>query len=131
MGSALVNLYPQKLTPGRPASPADVVRFEVKSSAVGTTSLGEFNPIWVEGTFHTSPLVEDYLAGRPIDRLPKLLPPGAQGTQSESTAHRQRFSLSLPTPVTLTLNLLYFPGWGADVDGVPAPNPPAPQQRVD
>lgn len=120
MGSALVNLYPHKLPLGRDASPAAVVRFEVRTNAIGTTSLGEFNPIWAEAVFNTSPLVEDYQAGNPIDRLPRPLPPGATGRQTHSSVHRQEFQIDLPEPATLTLNLFYFPGWRAAVDGMPA-----------
>ncbi len=77
MGSAAVNLYPHKLAPGRLHSPAEVVRYESRTGAIGTTSLGEFNPIWVDETFSTSPLVEDYRTGVPIDRLKHQLPAGA------------------------------------------------------
>ena len=120
MGSALVNLYPKKLPLGRDSSPAAVVRFEVRTNAIGTTSLGEFNPIWAEAAFNTSPLVEDYRAGNPIDRLPRPLPPGATGRQTHSSVHRQEFRINLPQPATLTLNLFYFPGWRAAVDDMPA-----------
>jgi hypothetical protein len=127
IGSALVNLYPHKVPPEfRGTSPADIVRAEVKHATVGTTSLGEFNPIWIEEPFHTSPLVEDYFAQRPINRLPKQMPPGASGSLVEASAHRQRFHLQLAQPATLTLNLLYFPGWQADVDGAPAAVRPQP-----
>lgn len=126
IGSAIVNLYPHKLAPGRLHSPAEVVRFEAKTNAIGTTSLGEFNPIWIEGVFGTSPLVADYLAGNPIDRLKHQLPTGASGQQTHSSVHRQEFRIELPQPATLTLNLLYFPGWRAQIDGNPIPVKPHP-----
>jgi hypothetical protein len=126
MGSAVVNLYPQKLAAGRPYSPAEVVRFESKTNAIGTTSLGEFNPIWVEGAFNTSPFVEDYRNGVSIDRLKNALPAGATGEQTYSGVHRQEFSVDLPEQATLTLDLLYFPGWRARIDGVPVAISPHP-----
>ena len=126
MGSAVVNLFPQKLEPGRPYSPAEVVRFESKTNAIGTTSLGEFNPVWVEGTFDTSPLVEDYRNGVPIDRLKHSLPAGATGEQTFSGVHRQEFKVDLPEPAILTLDLLYFPGWRAWIDDAPVAISPHP-----
>jgi hypothetical protein len=118
LGAALVQLYPHKLLPGtRRMSPAEVVRYEVKSSTVGSTSLGEFNPIWVAQPLHTSPLVEAYRAGEPVNRLPQPLPPGVTGVPLETTAHRHSFRLQVAAPTTLTLSLLYFPGWQATADG--------------
>ena len=99
LGAALVYLHPHTLPAGRYTfSPAEVVRYEVRSHAVGTTSLGEFNPIWRDGTFSTSPLVDAYLDGRPIDRIAGTLPPGATGHALDATAHRQRYQVSLPAP---------------------------------
>jgi hypothetical protein len=114
LGAALVYLHPHTLPPGRYAfSPAEVVRYEVRSHAVGTTSLGEFNPIWRDGTFGTSPLVDAYLDGQPIDRMAGTLPPGATGHALDATAHRQRYQVNLPAAATVTLNQHYFPGWRA------------------
>lgn len=127
LAAALAYLYPQKLPPGtRSINPADVVRYEVKSMAVGTTSLGEFDPIWVEGVLRSSPLVGDYLAGRPINRLPDPLPPGVQGEMLECSVQRHQYRLRVAAPTSLTFNLLYFPGWQAAVDGRPTPVRPHP-----
>ncbi len=127
IGSALVNLYPLKLAPGtRIISPYEVARYEARSKAVGTTSLGEFNPIWVEGVLDSSPLVEDYLARQPINRLKGALPPGGEGVVLAQTPHHQRYQVTLPAPATITLNLLYFPGWRATLDGEDVPVHPAP-----
>jgi hypothetical protein len=128
LGTALVNLYPQNLPLNFfQAAPADVVRFEVETGSVGTTSLGEFNPIWVTDTFDTSTLVADYLAGRPVNRINhRTLPPEATSTTELSTIQAHRFKLKLPTPATVTLNLLYFPGWRATLDGTPLAISPHP-----
>jgi hypothetical protein len=122
MGAALVGLYPHKIAPGsRVMSPYEVVRYEVKSGAVGTTSLGEFNPVWVTRPLNTSPLVEDYLERRPVDRLAGMLPPNANHSVLEVNAHRQRYNITLAAPATLTFNLHYFPGWRAKVNQMPVP----------
>lgn len=128
LGSALVNLYPHKLAVGaRIMTPHAVARYEVRSGAVGTTSLGEFNPAAVTRLLTTSPLVEAYLADQPVDRLAGALPPGAAHQVLEVTAHRQHYTLTLPAPATITLALHDFPGWRATVNGTPTPIRPQPE----
>ena len=120
IGTALVNLYPDKTPIGtRKMSPYDVVRYEVKSGAIGTTSYGEFNPRWAPRPLAPSPMVEDYMAHQPVDRLKGMLPAGASHRILSVTAHRQRYEITLPAPATLAINLLYFPGWAATVNGTP------------
>lgn len=117
---ALVYLYPDKTPVGtRIMSPYYVVRYEVRSGAIGTTSYGEFNPRWAPRPLPQSPMVEDYMERRPVDRLKGVLPEGASHTILEVTAHRQRYAITLPAPATISINLLYFPGWRATVNGSP------------
>lgn len=127
IGSALVNLYPDVLPVGTfQAGPADVVRFEVNTKQIGTTSLGEFDPIW-SNTLAGLPPLEDYKKQRPVNRLPRRLPAGSQGRHEVSHVQRHEFKLNLTNPVTLTLALLYFPGWTATLDGAPLPVRPHPE----
>ncbi|MCX6043641.1 MAG: 6-pyruvoyl-tetrahydropterin synthase-related protein, partial [Chloroflexi bacterium] len=127
IGSALVNLYPKLLPLGTfKSAPADVVRFETRSSAIGTTSLGEFNPIWVNNPLADLPTPDHYRRHRPANRLPNKLPPGVRATVELASTHTHQFRLDLPTPITLTLDLLYFPGWQATVDGTPISVVPHP-----
>ncbi|MEM7030446.1 MAG: 6-pyruvoyl-tetrahydropterin synthase-related protein [Chloroflexota bacterium] len=119
MASALVNLYPQQLPPNHYQSgPRDVVRYEVEQGIVGTTSLGEFNPIWVTDGIDPTGIAADYFAGRPINRIQTTsLPKGATVvTQSDSIEHYQ-FYLDVSVDTQLTLNLHYFPGWKAALSG--------------
>jgi hypothetical protein len=119
--SALVNLYPDKTPPGtRTMSPYDVVRYELRSGAIGTTSYGEFNPRWAPRPLPPSPMVEDYMARQPVDRLKGMLPEGANHQILEVNAHHQRYQITLPAAATISINLLYFPGWQATVNGAPA-----------
>lgn len=118
IGSSLVNLYPHKLEPGVYASlPVDVVRYELKTGQIGTTSLGEFNPRWAPTAFKGSPLVDDYLAGSAPNRLPADLPPGLTARPIESTVQEYQYQINASQPTTLTLDLHYFPGWQATSNG--------------
>src|SRR5690606_18165200 len=116
----LVYLYPDKTPVGtRTMSPYDVVRYEVRSGAIGTTSYGEFNPRWAPRPLPPSPMVEDYLARRSVDRLKGMLPNGASHRILHVTAHYPRSQITLPEPATISVTLLYFPGRQATVTGVP------------
>ncbi|MFN8495362.1 MAG: 6-pyruvoyl-tetrahydropterin synthase-related protein [Caldilineaceae bacterium] len=130
IGSALVNLYPDQLPLGTfKSGPADVVRFEVNTQQIGTTSLGEFDPIWTDSLAKLPPL-EDYRKQRPVNRLPRRLPAGVQGTQTITHVQRHQFQLKVDQPVTLTLALLYFPGWQATLDGAPLSIRPHPHSGL-
>lgn len=122
IGSALVNLYPRMLPPGAiKATPADIVRYEERTGAIGATSLGEFNPMWAPDILGVLPVPPEYRAGAPVNRLPAPMPAGSSGAHVLSTVQRHEFQLSLDAPATLTLRLLYFPGWQATLDGAPIP----------
>ena len=126
IGSALVNLYPAKLPLGTfQATPADIIRFELHTNQIGTTSLGEFDPIW-SNALASLAAPDDYRQQRPVNRLPRRLPTGAHGGLEATHVQMHQFRLTLPAPMSLTLELLYFPGWEATVDGAPVPIRPHP-----
>jgi hypothetical protein len=131
IGSALVNLYPDKLPIGSYGlSPAAVVRYEERSGTVGTTSLGEFDPIWTGNGLGNLPTPAEYELGLPVQRLPEPLPEGVSGRHDFSSIHEHRFRLELTKPTTIIFKLLYFPGWQAQVDGQPAIPQPAPESGL-
>lgn len=128
IGSALVNLYPHRLPPNMyQVTPEEVVKFEVRTKNVGTMSFSEFNPIWVEDPLYDSPLVADYLANEPPQRIDLAsLPPEGQTTILDSSTQAHRFGFNLPTPTDIVLRLHYFPGWEATIDNQPIMIRPAP-----
>ncbi len=121
--ASLVNLYPQRLSLGTlKATPADVVQFEISTGAVGTTSLAEFNPVWRTLPLTDSPLIEDYRANRTPERIEQdSLPSDAIAETVESGTEFHRLRITLNDPATITLNLLYFPGWTAFANGIAIP----------
>lgn len=128
LGSALVNLYPDKLPPAPWAwTPAAVVAYERTTGQVGTTSLGEFTPIWTnESLLATSPFVQDFPEAGSPNRVPAKLPDGVAATWLRGAPESAVLQVQAATPATLTLNMLYFPGWEAFGDGqqrVVAPQP--------
>lgn len=113
----LVHLYPREpFAPYDVRTVADVARFEREHGAVGTTSAGEYYPVWV-----VEPPGPRPNAGR---LEPSSLPPGASARLLEREPLRQRYAVELPTPARLVWNLLFFPGWQARVDGQPVPIEP-------
>ena len=94
---------------------------------MGTTSLSEFNPQWVTTMLQTtSPFADAYPAAGNPNRLPALLPAGVAGAQVSSAVQRHTYALTATAPTTLTLNLLYFPGWEARIQRASLPVAPQP-----
>ena len=99
------------------ATVADMMRDELKTQAIGTTSAGEYLPKGIAEKPRTSPLVPAYLEGRPIDRLDyATLPAGATAKLLEQRALSHRWLLSMPTCSLLEIHNLHYPGWSAYVD---------------
>jgi hypothetical protein len=128
IGSALVNLYPANLPLGTVGtSPFDAVNFEIRTGTLGTTSLGEYDPVWTGDQLRTLPPPPEYEAEAwPVNRLPTPLPAGVTGAHEVAEGQHHRFRLQLTEPATLTLKLLYFPGWTATLDGAPLALQPHP-----
>jgi len=127
--SSLVNLYPQRLPWGTfQDTPADVVQFELSTGAVGTTSLAEFNPVGRTLPLTDSPLIADYRANRTPDRIERSnLPASASAETIASRTESHHLRITLTDPATITLNLLYFPGWTVSVNGNSTTLAPQPE----
>ncbi|MBW7886052.1 MAG: hypothetical protein H3C34_26165 [Caldilineaceae bacterium] len=121
--TALVNLYPDKLATGVWAwSPTEVVHYELSTGAIGTTSLGEFTPVWATAPLMAiSPYLHDYPETGNPDRLPAPRPASLSGVLLASAPERGAYAVTVSQPMTVTINQLYFPGWQATADGQPLP----------
>ncbi len=119
--SAFVYLYPrQPFVDMRGSTLADVTAYELRTQTICTTGAGEFLPIWVKEHPSTSPMAEDYLAGRPVVKLDQV-PSFVQAEHLTYTATTDEYRFTSPQPFTARLNTLYFPGWRAYLDGQPLP----------
>jgi hypothetical protein len=97
---------------------ADMMQFERATGTMGTTSFGEYLPVWVEWIPHTSPLELMYLSGSSIWRLDESnLPEGTVISGARFTPTSATVNVSVPQPFQATFDSLYFPGWRGYVDG--------------
>ncbi len=130
--SALSLLYPpyydhQSLDP----SLADMMEFERKTGTLGTTSFGEYLPVWVAWTPSTSPLEILYQSSAQIERLDQTnLPDGTRVTSAHYGPTSMTVALDALHAFEATFRLLYFPTWRAYVDGQEVPLTPTEGQGL-
>jgi len=125
-------LYPRyhNRLPARPLLP-DMMAYEHASGTIGTTSFGEYLPIWVEQVPRESPLEPMYRAGATIKRLdPAYLPQGTQIEQASYGFNRVNLVINAPEPYQAIFHTFYFPGWQAQIDSQPAPVAPATERGL-
>jgi hypothetical protein len=117
--SAFSLLYPPYFT-GLSLNPtfADMMAFERSTGTMGTTSFGEYLPVWVEWIPSTSPLEPMYVSGSAIQRLDEAsLPPGASVSSAQYAPTVATVDVYTPQAFQLVFDILYFPGWQGYVDG--------------
>ncbi len=117
---ALPVLYPP-LWPSDfgPTAPHDIIEWEQRSLALGTTSTADFMPTGAAQVMvhPEASLIESYVPG-PVDRINRAsLPTGARAEIIEHRPLYDRFSVYMPERFVLRLFTFYFPGWRAYVDG--------------
>jgi hypothetical protein len=114
-------LYPAPWSPDfGSVAPQDIIAWEEKSYALGTTSTGDFLPVKAAlGTIYPAPsLVDSYTQPGPVDRVNRSgLPEGSRVEIVEQRALYDRFSVYTPKEFVFRLYLFYFPGWRVYVDG--------------
>jgi len=118
----MVYTYPPKrFTPFGTPTLAQSVRYELDTQTIGSTTLGEYLPIWVQQRPLTSQMIDDYLASRSIDKVDhSILPEGTTVTLAARSADREIYRVSGRVDWTLRLFTFYYPGWHAYIDGEPA-----------
>jgi hypothetical protein len=118
---ALPALYPPTWSPDFGGTlPQDIIEWERRSLALGTTSTGDFLPVKA-ARVRMKPalsLIESYAGPGPVDRVNRaILPEGASLDIVEHGPLHDRFVISTPEKFVLRLYTFYFPGWRAYVDG--------------
>lgn len=103
-------------------SPADAIRFEQTTGAVGVTSFDEFKPVWgANNPRDLPPSVDDY-ASAPMRLYPIIPIDGVALEQIDD----QTVRVQAVEPFTLSFRQFYFPGWTATIDGDPIVIAPEP-----
>ncbi|MBL7183794.1 MAG: hypothetical protein ISS50_05025, partial [Anaerolineae bacterium] len=115
-------LYPRYCYTTEGLSIANLARLERGLGVIGTTSAGEYLPIWVKEVPSESGLEAMYRAGVPIERLESSsLPQGAALKSAEYGLTSADILIESPQPFWAVFNSFYFPGWRAYVDGKQVP----------
>jgi hypothetical protein len=112
-------LYPHyyRQPPSEPGL-LDMMDYEHASGAIGTTSFGEYLPIWVEQVPAESPLESMYRSGTTIERLDQAyLPPAAEVESAVYGPNQSELIFNSSQAFQAVFHTFYFPGWEARIDG--------------
>lgn len=119
VGGSLSLLYPRyyDLASTSPTL-TDMMAYEHASGTIGTTSFGEYLPVWVRQVPQDSPLENLYRSGGTLDRLDRsYLPAGARVESAIFDANRAQLTIISPQAAQLVFHTFYFPGWRATING--------------
>ena len=115
-------LYPRYCYTSEDLSIANLAQLERGLGVIGTTSAGEYLPVWVKEAPSESGLEAMYRAEAPIERLePSSLPEGAVVTSADYGLTSADILMESPLPFRAVFNSFYFPGWRVYVDGKQVP----------
>ena len=81
-------------------TPQDTTQYEIRNNQLGTTSNGEYLPMWV------------------TDMPKEKVPLDAKCQVSNAKSNEDEVKCDSPKEFTLTLNRFYFPSWSATLDNV-------------
>ncbi len=115
-------LYGPYLAAPPASNVVDVQNFERQTGFIGSTSFGEFTPVWVTILPDQNRLAGLYAR---YDVIPRLQPaPGVQVIDAQWETRHASLTIKAAQPTTLTFDWLYFPGWWAHLDGEKTPITP-------
>ncbi len=106
---------PREPAPENPTL-ADLARYEIPPLLVGTTTTGEYTPIWVKEFPDTHDMQAALLEGRDPDRLDA---PGATVEHTSAVLTHDVYTISSDQSINAVYRSFYFPGWEATLDGQP------------
>jgi hypothetical protein len=120
---ALTWLFPAYYPKHTEPTPLSLIAFETETGALGTTSAGDYLPIWVETLPAPDSLLTEYEQAGYDPVIPRLaaasLPPEARVEEAEYGLTTADVSIDSPVPFTAIFNWYYFPGWKGSIDEQP------------
>lgn len=127
--TALPLLYPsyERDFPPNP-SLLDMFAYETSSGAIGTTSFGEYLPVWVQNPPEVSPFADAYAGGKQPNRF--VLPEGVTSCGDAINFDAQSLCANSPVSWRAVFRALYFPGWRARINNVPAAIQPTAREGM-
>jgi len=116
-------LFPHFYPPQPAPTPLTLIAFERDTGALGTTSAGDYLPIWVERLPPAESLLPAYEGAAPDFIIPRLdsdsLPAGAHIVEARYGLTTADLTLDAPAAFTAVFNWYFFPGWQSRLDGRP------------
>jgi len=118
-------LFPRFYPPQPEPTPLSLIAFEQDTGALGTTSAGDYLPVWVRHLPPAESLLPAYEKAGPNPVIPRLdpacLPADAQVVEARYDLTRADLLLEAESTFTATFNWYFFPGWWGWLDGQPLP----------
>jgi hypothetical protein len=123
--SALPLLYPRyaRDTPPQPTL-TDMLAYERRTGTLGTTSFGEYLPVWVQDVPDALPMSQAYAQNRIPDRF--LIPQGVESCGETLTRLSETVCVNAPVGWRALYRAFFFPGVSAGIDNTlveARPNP--------
>ncbi|NLE45665.1 MAG: hypothetical protein GX620_13165 [Chloroflexi bacterium] len=118
---ALTWLFPPYYPPQQEPTPLTLIEFELETGGLGTTSAGDYLPVWVQTLPSAESLLSLYEAAGPDAAIPRLelasLPEGARVHRADYGLTSVDIEIETPEDFQAIFNWYFFPGWSGRIDG--------------
>ncbi|MCL4871310.1 MAG: hypothetical protein KJ063_20300 [Anaerolineae bacterium] len=126
--TAIPWLYPPREPISENPGLIDLAAFEAPPLFIGTTTLGEFLPRWVQTMPDTTELRQQLIDQGDPDRLSPT--DGLQVIQRTGPTTNAVYHVRVTAPVRVSYRQFYFPGWQARLNGEAIPLSPSEPEGV-